>query len=78
MVQAGTAGPGTYQGIEEELNHPSEFLETRTQGSAGAFGNSPTQRAFLDPGEGYGWDGYMKTRNPHLLANRLVISKQRP
>lgn len=53
VVQAGTAGPGTEQ-AEEELNHPSGFLEARAQGLVGAAGNSAARKAFLDPGEGWG------------------------
>lgn len=51
MVRLGLQAQGPTKG-PRELNHPSELLETRTQGLAGASENSPTQKAFLDPKEG--------------------------
>lgn len=74
MVQVGTAGRGTQQGPEDELNHPSGFLEARTQGLAGAAGNSATYKAFLGPEEGSVWGDNRETRNPYFFPSYLVMA----
>lgn len=74
VVQARTAGPGM-RPMEEELNHPSEFLEARAQGLSGAAGNSLTE-SLPGPRREVGWGSYTKMRNPHFLTCYLVIALQ--